>query len=164
MLLVSPAEPPLIATDVVRGVTRLLRRGSIACLAEMPLGCGRRADIMGIDAAGRLTIGEIKVSLADLRGDRKWPDYLGCCDRFFWAVPAGFDLTPFARADLGAEISGLIVADRYDAEEVRPAPWHPLGTPMSPARRKAETLAFARRGAARMMYAADPDAAQLFRD
>ena len=164
MLLAPTVEPPLVATDVVRGVTRLLRRGGVACLAEVPLGCGRRADIMGIDAAGRLTIIEVKVSLADLRGDRKWPDYLGYCDRFFWAVPAGFDLMPFSQAELGSEISGLIIADRFDADEIRPAPWHPLGTPMAPARRKAETLAFARRAAARMMAIADPDAARLFWD
>ncbi len=161
---VAAAESPISAADVVRGVSRLLRRGDVACLAEVPLGCNRRADIMGIDASGRLTIVEIKVSLADLRGDRKWPDYLGYCDRFYWAVPAGFDLSPFARADLAPGISGLIIADRYDAEEVRPAPWHPLGTPMSPARRKAETLAFARRAAGRMMGIVDPDAAALLRE
>ena len=158
------AESPIVASHVVRGVTRLLRRGDVACLAEVPLGCNRRADIMGIDAAGRITIVEIKVSLADLRGDRKWPEYLGYCDRFFWAVPAGFDLAPFAQAQLAPEITGLIIADRFDAEEVRPAPWHPTGTPMSTPRRKAETLAFARRAAARMMAIADPEAAALLRD
>lgn len=155
-------DSPLNAADVARGVTRLLRRSNVASLVEVSLGCGRRADIMGIDAVGRLTIVEIKVSLADLRGDRKWSDYLGYCDRFFWAVPAGFDLSPFALADLAPETTGLIIADRFDAEELRPAPWHPLGTALSPARRKAETLAFARRAAARMMAIADPDAARLF--
>ena len=161
---VTLAGSPRVAADVVRGVTRLLHRSDVASLAEVSLGCNRRADIMGIDAAGRLTIVEVKVSLADLRGDRKWPDYLGYCDRFFWAVPAGFDLAPFAHADLAPGITGLIIADRYDAEEVRAAPWHPTGTPMSPARRKAETLAFARRAAARVMFGADPEAAGLFRD
>jgi hypothetical protein len=162
---VSSLAPSLpLAADVVRGVTRLLYRNDVASLAEVSLGCGRRADIMGIDAAGRLTIVEIKVSLADLRGDRKWPDYLAYCDRFFWAVPAGFDLSPFAHADFAPGITGLIIADRFDAEEVRPAPWHPLGTPLAAARRKAEILAFARRAAARVMLAADPQAAALFGD
>ncbi|MBC7506063.1 MAG: MmcB family DNA repair protein [Sandarakinorhabdus sp.] len=147
-------QRPLTATDVVRGVSRLLLRAGVASLAEVPLGCGRRADIMGIDAAGRLTIVEIKVSLADLRGDRKWPEYLAYCDRFYWAVPVGFDLSPFDGADLAPALTGLIIADRFDAEELRPAPW----TSLAPARRKAETLAFARRAALRVLALADPEA------
>jgi hypothetical protein len=152
-------QPPLAAPDVLRGVSRLLLRAGVSPLAEVPLGCGRRADILGLDAAGRLTIVEIKVSIADLRGDRKWPDYLGYCDRFFWAVPAGFDLAPFAGDELQPDITGLIIADRFDAEIVRPAPWHPLGSALAPARRKAETLAFARRAALRMLLVNDPGAA-----
>ena len=151
----TASESPLTAMDVVRGVSRLLLRAGTAPLAEVSLGCGRRADILGIDAAGRLTIVEVKVSLADLRGDRKWPDYLDYCDRFFWAVPAGFDLAPFAAADLAPDRTGLIVADRFDAEEIRAAPW----TPLAPARRKAETLAFARRAAMRVLAIRDPEAA-----
>ena len=157
----TPPAPPLNAADVVRGVSRLLLRWGVASLAEVPIGCGRRADIMGIDAAGRLTIIEIKVSLADLRGDRKWRDYLGHCDRFFWAVPAGFGLSPFDGVDLDPENTGLILADRFDAEVVRPAPWHPLATPLAPARRKAETLAFARRAALRVLASNDPEAALI---
>jgi hypothetical protein len=164
-----PADLPLptdtptscAAPDVVRGVSRLLLRAGVAPLAEVPLGSGRRADILGLDTAGRLTIVEIKVSLADLRGDRKWPEYLDFCDRFFWAVPAGFNLAPFAGAELQPDITGLIVADRFDAEIVRPAPWHPRGTPLAPARRKAETLAFARRAALRMLMVNDPDAGAI---
>jgi hypothetical protein len=157
-LLPMVCAPSLAACDVVRGVSRLLLRAGVAPLAEVALGSGRRADILGLDNAGRLTIVEIKVSLADLRGDRKWPEYLGFCDRFFWAVPAGFDLTPFAGAELQPDNTGLIVADRFDAEIVRPAPWQPLGKALAPARRKAETLAFARRAALRMLQVNDPDA------
>jgi hypothetical protein len=153
--------PPLTAIDVVRGVSRLLLRWGVAPMAEVPIGCGRRADIMGIDAAGRLTIIEIKVSLADLRGDRKWPDYLAHCDRFYWAVPAGFGLSPFDSDDLAPNRTGLLIADRFDAEEVRPAPWQPLGTPLAPARRKAETLAFARRAAHRALGFVDPEAGRM---
>ncbi|KAB7647655.1 MmcB family DNA repair protein [Polymorphobacter fuscus] len=145
---------PFAAVDVVRGVSRLLVRAGVAPLAEVSLGCGRRADILGVDGAGRLTLVEVKVSLADLRGDRKWPEYLDYCDRFYWAVPAGFDLAPFADDSLAPARTGLIVADRFDAEVVREAPWVPL----SSARRKAETLAFARRAALRVMLANDPEA------
>lgn len=146
------ADLLLTAVDVCRGVSRLLVRAGVAPLSEVPLGCGRRADILGIDAQGRLTLVEIKVSLADLRGDRKWPDYLDYCDRFYWAVPAGFPLGLFETADFAPDRCGLIVADRFDAEELRPAPWVPLNA----ARRKVETLRFARRAAHRITAMIDP--------
>lgn len=157
VILPANANAALNASDVVRGVSRLLLRAGVASLAEVPLGCGRRADILGIDTAGRLTLVEVKVSLADLRGDRKWPEYLDYCDRFYWAVPAGFDLAPFAGPDLAPDRTGLIIADRFDGEEVRPAPWVAL----PPARRRAETLAFARRAALRVLAVADPEARLL---
>ena len=142
----------LVAADVLRGTCRLLVRAGVASLAEVPLGNGRRADIMGIDTQGRVTIVEIKVSLADLRGDRKWPDYLDYCDRFFWAVPAGFALGLFDTADFAPDRTGLIIADRFDAEVLRDAPW----TALNAARRRVETLRFARRAAARVMEMVDP--------
>ncbi len=141
------------ALEVCRGVSRLLHRAGVASLAEVPLGCGRRADILGIDPQGRITIVEIKVSLADLRGDTKWPDYLDYCDRFFWAVPTAFPLELFDTEAFAPARCGLIVADRFDAEELRPAPWVPLNA----ARRKVETLRFARRAATRVMGSIDPD-------
>ena len=54
----------------------------------------------------------------DLLGDRKWTDYLDYCDRFFWAVPTGFDLSPFEGGCRSDECAGLIIADRYDAEVI----------------------------------------------
>ncbi len=126
-------------------------------LCEVPLPNNRRADMVAIDAAGLITIVEIKVSRADLLGDGKWPDYLDYCDYFFWAVPAGFALEPFGCDARGQHVSGLIVADRYDAEVVRAAPLAKL----SPARRKAETLRFARRAARRLMGDLDPGLAGL---
>jgi hypothetical protein len=150
--ILSAADDRLVAADVLRGTCRLLVRAGVAPLAEVPLGNGRRADIMGIDAQGRLTIVEIKVSLADLRGDRKWPEYLDYCDRFFWAVPAGFSLGLFDTADFLTDRTGLIVADRFDAEVLRDAPWEALNA----ARRRVETIRFARRAAARLMGMVDP--------
>src|ERR1700712_447902 len=64
------------ALAVARGICRLFARNDTWCLAEMPLRCGRRADLMGVDAKGRIIIVEIKVSRADLLGDGKWTDYL----------------------------------------------------------------------------------------
>ena len=145
-------DAPLAAQDVARGVARLFFRQDLFALCEVPLPNGRRADMMAVDAKGMLTIVEIKVSRADLLGDRKWPDYLDYCDRFFWAVPQGFALDPFDTEPCGPGCSGLIVADRYDAAIVREAPLAPL----APARRKAETLRFARRAALRVMGSIDP--------
>jgi hypothetical protein len=132
--------------------------GSPLCAADVtqqhPLDGGRRADLMGLDARGNLVIVEIKVSRADLLGDGKWPDYLPHCDRFYWAVPAGFDAAPLDTPPFLPERTGVIVADRYDAAIVREAHSVPL---TAHGRRKC-TLAFARRAARRLTAAVDPDA------
>ena len=140
------------ALRLCRGVRRLLWSLGYATLPEFPLANGRRADIMALDAKGGMTIVEIKCSRADLRGDCKWPDYLDYCDRFFWAVPAGFDLRPFEEEGFRPDLAGLIVADRYDAAVVRDAARRPLAA----SRRKAETLRFARRAAMRVLGSLDP--------
>lgn len=145
--------------DVARGVARLLSRQGIAPMTEVPLGNGRRADVVGLGSDGRLTLVEIKVAMADLHGDAKWPEYLDYCDRFFWAVPPGFPQGDFATERFRPERAGLIVADRWDATEVRPAAWVAL----SGARRKAETLRFARRGAQRLLWRDDPGADEAVR-
>jgi len=140
------------AAEVARGVLRLFARHDIFGTVEMPLPNGRRLDIQALDANGHLVAVEIKCSRADLMGDGKWPDYFDYCDRYFWAVPAGFDLSLFDQPVLWPERTGLIVADAYDAEIVRPAPTEPLAA----ARRKAETLRFARRVARRHANLMDP--------
>jgi hypothetical protein len=146
------AHAPLAAQDVARGVTRLFYRQDMFALCEVPLPNGRRADMMAVDAAGMLTIVEIKVSRSDLLGDRKWPEYLDYCDRFFWAVPQGFNLDPLEEDCFEPALCGLLVADRYDAAIVR----EPAVRKLSPARRKAETLRFARRAARRLVTDLDP--------
>jgi hypothetical protein len=151
------ADAPLAAQDVARGVTRLFFNQDLFALCEVPLPNGRRADMMAIDAAGTITIVEIKVSKADLLGDRKWLDYLAYCDRYFWAVPAGFDLAPFEQACFQPGLCGLLVADRYEGAVVREAPLRKLPA----ARRKAETLRFARRAARRLVGDLDPGLAGL---
>jgi hypothetical protein len=143
---------PLAALDVARGVARMMLRHDWTPLVEVPLGNGRRADIMAVDPRGCITIVEIKVSRADLFGDAKWPDYLDYCDRYCWAVPIGFDLAPFDQDAFRPDLAGLIVADRYDAAFVR----EPAHRPLSGARRKAETLRFARRAARRLWGDLDP--------
>ena len=160
MLDIAPAscldgsDPSLCAADVARGVTRLFLRHDLVAMPEVPLDGGRRADLMALDAKGRIVVVEIKVSRADLLGDSKWPDYLGHCDRYFWAVPAGFDASPLHGAAFLPERTGIIVADRYDAAIVREAHTTPLPAHV----RKRGTLAFARRAARRLIAQTDPDA------
>lgn len=146
------ADLPMVARDVARGITRMFFRQDLFALCEAPLPNGRRADMIALSAKGELTIVEIKVSRADLLSDRKWIDYLDYCDRFFWAVPSGFDLSPFDGGCRSDECAGLIIADRYDAEVIREAPCRPLAA----ARRKAEVLRFARRAARRLSGDLDP--------
>lgn len=136
------ASPPVAidAVAVTRGIMRLFARNDIWCLPEMPLRGGRRADMMGVDAKGHVIIVEIKTARADLLGDNKWPDYLEHCDRFYWGLAAGLDRTPLDSADYQPGSCGVIVADGYDAEIIRPAPLEPLAA----ARRKAEVERLAR--------------------
>ena len=145
-------DAPPIARDVARGVTRLFFRQDLFALCEVPLPNGRRADMVALDAGGLLTIVEIKVSRADLLGDQKWRDYLDYCDRFYWAVPPGFALDPFEEDIRAPGLCGLIVADRYDAAVVR----EPALRKLASARRRAETLRFARRAARRLAGDLDP--------
>src|SRR3546814_7853469 len=92
---ISDWSSDVCSSDLVaRGVTRLLLRHGLVAMGEVPLDGGRRADLMAIDAKGGIVIVEIKVARADLLGDAKWTEYLDHCDRFFWALPAGFDASP----------------------------------------------------------------------
>lgn len=140
------------ALSVARGICRLFARNDIWCLAEMPLRCGRRADLMGVDAKGRVVIVEIKVSRADLLGDAKWRDYLDYCDRFYWGLPPGLDRAPLSDEAFLPGRCGVIVADGYDAEIVRPAP----ALSLAAARRKLEVERLARASLRRLLVGADP--------
>ncbi len=108
---------------------------------------GRRADVAGIARDGEIWIVEVKSCLEDFRTDQKWHEYRAFCDRLFFAV--GPD---FPREVLPPD-TGLIIADRYGGEIVRPAPEHKLAA----ARRKAMTLRLARVAAFRLQAAIDPE-------
>jgi hypothetical protein len=153
----SPADA-LTAAAIVRGVSRLFLRHDLIALPEVPLSNGRRADLVALSPKGLVTIVEIKVSRADLLGDGKWPEYLDYCDRYFWAVPQGFDLRLMEREQLMPQQTGLIIADRYDAAILR----EPVTTMLAPARRKVETLRFARRAARRLLAAIEAEDESAF--
>lgn len=131
---------------VARGTGRLLRSLGFACVAELPLPSGRRADLVGLNEKGEIWIVEIKSSVEDLRADRKWPDYRAHCDRLFFAF----------MQDLPCEIfpgdTGLIVADAYGAHVQCEAPEHRLAA----ATRKSMMLRFGITAAQRLSRLHDP--------
>lgn len=138
------------ADAVARGVTRLFGSLGFAAIREFVLGSGRRADVAALDAGGRLAIVEIKVSLADFRADRKWPEYLDYCDALYFAIPPDLPRAPFEALPEGI---GLMVADRFGAGIVREAAWGR----MNASRRRAETLRFALVAASRLSRRDDPN-------
>lgn len=148
------AGPPQGAAAVARGIARLFRRNQIWVAPEIALPGGRRADLMGLDARGAIVIVEIKVSRADLLGDTKWPEYLEYCDRFYWGLPPTLDAGLVQAPAFLPDSTGLIIADAYDAEIVRPAATRPL----APARRKSETARLACLALRRLNLMHDPAA------
>lgn len=142
--------------DVGRGVCRHLCARGYAPLMEFTLGNGRRADVAAINDSGQIVIVEIKVSVGDFRGDQKWSSYLEYCDEFFFAVPDDFPRDVFDAQTALPEVTGLMVADRFDAAILRPAAPRKLAA----ARRKAESLRFARKAALRLHQVQDPEGQQ----
>ena len=143
------------AAAVTRGLRRMFARHQIFLIPEVPLRNARRADLMGLDAKGKLIIVEIKCSRADLLGDQKWRDYLEFCDRFYWAVPPEMDEQLLAREGFEPDRTGLIVADAYDAAIVRQA----VSSPLAAARRKTECERLARIAMRRHSQLCDPEMA-----
>src|SRR5690348_4688442 len=134
------------ALAIARGTARLLRSLGFACISELALPSGRRADLVAINERGEIWIVEIKSSLEDLRADQKWPEYRAHCDRLFFAFTS----------DLPCEIfpadTGLIVADAYGAHMHCEAPEHRLPA----ATRKSMTVRFAMAAAQRINRLVDP--------
>lgn len=143
-----PSFETVVAADICRGAMRLLLSHDLTALPEVTLPNGRRADLMAVSASGELTIVEIKSSREDFLTDRKWGDYLAFADRFLFAVAPGFPL------ELLPEAEGLILADRFSGEILRP----PQRRPLESARRRSLLLRFARLGALRLQGLADPEA------
>ena len=125
---------------LARGVQRHLRRHhDFATLSEFSPTAGLRVDVIAIGPKGEIWVVECKSSRLDYVTDSKWQGYLEWCDMFFWAVDRMF---PY---DLLPEGTGLIFADRHDAEIIR------MGeeSRLSGARRKKLLLKFARNAADR---------------
>lgn len=142
----EPDGRPAVTRTVTRGTRRALAQMGLSSLVEVSLKGGRRADILAFDRAGEITIVEVKSSIADYAADGKWQEYLGFCDRFFFAVSDSFPQT------LIPSECGLIVADAYEAVVVR----EPGENRLPGARRRAMLLKIARLGADRLHALQDP--------
>jgi hypothetical protein len=127
------------ALMVRRGVWLMLDSLGFVAVPEMTLKTGRRADLAALSPKGDIWIIEVKSSLEDLRADRKWQEYRGFCDQFFFATHAGVPRQHFP------EDAGFILSDGHGAEMLAPSPEHRL----VPAARKSLTLRFARLAASR---------------
>lgn len=135
------------ALAIARGASRCLLAHGFARVPELTLSNGRRADLIALNETGAIWIVEIKSCLADFRADLKWTEYRDYCDRFYFAVGSGFP-TDVLPAD-----TGLIIADSYGGEIVRPA----TAGNLAAARRKEIVQRFARAAALRLHALADPE-------
>ena len=110
MTLFDPTyDVPETTRLLTRGVCNLFQDLGFGTLTEFKLASGRRVDVMAIDRNGEFVIVEVKSTVADFRSDRKWHEYLAFCERFYFAVPAGFPV------EMMPKDCGLIVADPYAA-------------------------------------------------
>ncbi len=132
--------------EITRGAMRLLSELGYAAMPEVSLTNNRRADIVGLDKRGGVILVEVKSCLADFRSDTKWQDYLGYAEEFYFAVDDNFPREVFDEPSSLPDVTGIILADRYGGDVIRPA------TPKSlnAARRKALTLTMARSAAQRL--------------
>ena len=137
--------PTMAGQQLARGVSRALRGYDFATLEEFVPAAGLRVDVMALGPKGEFWVIECKSSRADYQSDAKWHKYIEWCDRFFWAVPPDFT------REILPEGTGLILADAYGAEIVTMGP----GTALPAARRRAQTLRFARTAALRDQGARD---------
>jgi len=134
------------ALAIRRGALRLLHALGFAAVAELPLGSGRRADLVALGEGGEFWIVEVKSCIADFRADQKWHEYRLFCDRLLFAVAPEFP------ASILPADAGLVIADSYGGTLLREAPLHPLAS----ARRKAMLVRFGRAAAARLTARLDP--------
>ncbi|HEX9906221.1 MAG TPA: MmcB family DNA repair protein [Propylenella sp.] len=141
------------ALAIRRGVCRRLRAEGLALIPEVTLRSGRRADLVALAGDGSITIVEIKSSIDDFRTDGKWQDYCLHADHFYFATD------PHVPANIFPQEAGLIVADPYGAEILRPS----VCVKLPAATRKEMLIRVARAGALRLHDLEDPDCESAFR-
>ncbi len=102
-------------------------------LREFRVGSSRRVDVIGLNADGEFVIVEVKSSAPDFRSDRKWSEYLGYCEKFYFAVADDF---PHA---LLPDECGLVIADGFGGVVRRQSP---IGS-MNGNRKRSQLVRFA---------------------
>ena len=131
---------------LARGVCRHLSTHGMVTVEELVPTSGLRVDVMALSPKDEVWVIECKSSRTDFQTDNKWQGYLEWCDRYFWAVDSDFPV------DLLPPETGLIIADPYDAEIIRPAPLDKIAA----ARRKVMIRKFAFHAARRLRDFRDP--------
>lgn len=129
-----------IANQICVGTLRCFAERDYFGAFEVTLANRRRADILTVEPKGEIAIAEIKSSVEDFRSDAKWHEYIPYCDKYYFAVSQAFP------TDILPEHTGLIIADAFGGDIVRPAEEHRLPA----ARRKALTLKVARLASMRL--------------
>ena len=129
-----------------RAAAKLCAQSAWAVLHELPLPNGRRADLFALRPDGGFVCIEVKSGIRDFLTDLKWPEYLGFCDEFYFAVDRCFPL------DLIPHGAGIIVTCDQEADMVRTAP----GQGLASARRRALLHRFATVAASRLSALEDP--------
>ena len=141
-----PVLGPLESRDILRGVCRHLVNLNYSPLTEFKLSSKRRVDVIGLNKLGQFIIVEIKSSVSDFRGDKKWREYWPFADEMYFAVANGFPI------DLLPNDCGIIIADAYNAATLQPSPINR----MNAVRRKSQTVRFAKTAAKRLHRLRDP--------
>lgn len=131
---------------LARGVCRTLGELGHGTLVEFRVGKGRRVDVMALDKDGLFTVIEVKSSVADFRADNKWWEYLPWTDAFYFAVDKDFPV------EILPGDAGLMIADSYGAEIVRPSSL----PQMNANRRRAQIIRFGVTASRRLRHAVDP--------
>jgi hypothetical protein len=108
------------AKEVAQAVAICLRRENFYSILELTIPNGRRFDVVGLNAQGRIIGVEVKVSSADWTQDLKWSSYVDHCDAFYIAV------TPILAKLFIPNRAGLIVIDDGRASIKRMAPPFPM--------------------------------------
>ncbi|MDX1738492.1 MAG: MmcB family DNA repair protein [Alphaproteobacteria bacterium] len=141
---------PDVTRAVTRGARRFLNRLGLEAILELTLKTGRRVDIAGLDKKGNIVFVEVKSSKEDFDVDSKWEEYLPYCDKFYFAVSQDFPI------EILPPETGLIIADSYGGEIIRPAKEGNLNA----SRRKSVHILFARVAARSLSKLQDPEFSQ----
>lgn len=98
--------------EIQTKVGRWLFSQGYAVAFEVTFPNGRRGDVVGFSEDKKIIMVEVKASVSDFTGDKKWQDYLQYCDEFYFC--SDFDLSYWAKdvaEALHRKDSGYLVVD-----------------------------------------------------